>query len=348
MAKIKVNDIDNFLKNPPARFRAALIYGPDGGRVRLVARKIAQKIARDDAKDQDPFNSRSLSAEHLISEPASLTREAGNLSLGGGRVVVRVSQTGERCVKAVEQFLAADNILGFVILEAGQLTPRSALRRLAEKENNIAAIACYADQPQDIARLVRQKLNQAQLDIAQDALGLFVQKLGADRAITESEIDKLILYMGSESKQISSQDVMAATGDMALIGFDDLVDGAGTGNIKQMTRAFDQLLSTGLSPIVILNVASRHFQRLRAVISEVAAGANAVQVISRLAPPVHFTRKDAFMRQCRIWDQNSLRGVLKTLWSANAAARHNSMAAETFCGQVLLQIARRAQRAAYK
>ena len=338
--KIKPNEMERFLDRPPKDLRAVLVYGPDAGGVRLYAEKFARKSAGD---QDDPFNLRSLSCEQVIADPALLTQEAGNLSLGGGRVIVRVSQTSERCVKAVEHLLGAENVLGLAVLDAGALTPRSALRRLAENAKNIAAIACYADQPRDIARLVQQRLKQARLNIDQEALGLFVQKLGADRAITESEIDKLILYMGEEETQITAQDVMAATGDMALIGFDDLADYAATGNIARMTRVFDQLLSAGLSPIVILNIVSRHFQRLRVVLSEIAAGTNPLQAIQRLAPPVHFTRKDVFMRQCRIWDQKNISRALAILWAANVATRSTGAAAGTLGGQALIQIARRAK-----
>ncbi len=341
MVKIKPGEMEKFLDKPPADLRAVLVYGPDSGRVRLYAEKFARKSAGD---NKDPFNLRNLSCEQLISDPALLTQEVSNLSLGGGRVIVRVSQTSERCVKAVEQLLAAKNTQGLAVLDAGALTPRSALRRLAESQNNIAAIACYADQPREIAQLVRQKMRQAQLRIDDDALSLFVQKLGADRAITESEIDKLILYMGENQTQITTKDVMAATGDMALIGFDDLAEHTASGNISRMTHTFDRLLSAGLSPIVILNVVNRHFQRLHIVLSEMAAGISSVQALQRLAPPLHFTRKDSFLRQCRIWDEKNIKRALMTLWNANVATRNSGAAAETLGGQALIQIARRAQK----
>ena len=172
--KIKPNEMERFLDRPSKDLRAVLVYGPDAGGVRLYAEKFARQKCRRSRRSR--LNLRSLSCEQVIADPALLTQEAGNLSLGGGRVVVRVSQTSERCVKAVEHLLGAENVLGLAVLDAGALTPRSALRRLAENEKNIAAIACYADQPRDIARLVQQRLKQARLNIDQEALGLFCSK----------------------------------------------------------------------------------------------------------------------------------------------------------------------------
>ncbi len=338
--KIKPYEIEKFLTRIPSTTRALVLFGPDEGAVRLNAERAVKNILGENA---DPFNLRSLSAKECASEPALLAREAGNLSLGGGRVVVRVRAAVDNCTKALEQFLAAENAQGLVVMDSGNLTPRSSLRALAEKNKQVAALACYADDPQKIAALIQKRLKEAALAIERDALITLTQRLGSDRAVTENEIEKLILYMGS-AKKIQLEDVFAASGDMATMSLDGLADCAALGEIKSALRHFDKLIAAGYQPIVILNHLSRHFQKLRWVLNEKDGRGDLTQNIARLSPPIHFSRKEKFLRQCRIWNLKQTAHALELLWRTNKGLRGQSPA--SLCSHALLSIGQRAQKLA--
>lgn len=338
--KIKPYETEKFLGTlADSSYKAVLIFGPDGGGVRLTAEKTVKNILKNNT---DPFNLRSLSAALVASDAALLTQNAGNLSLGGGRVVVKVRGAGDNCTKALTHFLAAENVEGIVVIDAGNLTPRSTLRKLAEKEKNVAALACYADNPQQIASLIQNKLKAAGLNIERDGLITFTQRLGSDRAITENEIEKLILYMGS-TKTVRLEDVLLATGDMAALGLDDLADCVGLGEMTGVVRRFDWLISSGLYPVGILNNLSNHFQKLRFVL---AFEGDIINGIQKLIPPLHFSRKDKFIRQCRVWNLTQTSKALQILWDSNIKLRTNSSIA--VCSQTLLSLALRAQKLSAK
>ena len=76
-----------FLRRPDPAIRAILLYGPDAGLVRERADVLARSVCADLA---DPFRIADLNGAVLAADPARLADEAAQLSLIGGRRVVRV------------------------------------------------------------------------------------------------------------------------------------------------------------------------------------------------------------------------------------------------------------------
>ena len=95
-----------------------------------------------------------IAGDALKGDPARLADEFGAMSLMGGRRVIRVRPAGEESVAALENLAGAGAGDALIVLEGGNLTPRSGLRTLAETEANLAALPCYADNAEDLERLV--------------------------------------------------------------------------------------------------------------------------------------------------------------------------------------------------
>ena len=166
--------------------RAALFYGPDAGLVRERAEAIARSVCPD---LEDPFRVADLSTAVLTADPARLADEAAQLSLTGGRRVVRVPGAGDTLGKLFAEFLEKGPGDAFVIVEAGDLPSRSALRRAFEAARHGAAIGCYPDTPRDLAVVIRETLTEHQITASRDATLFLVEHLGGDRLLTRSELE---------------------------------------------------------------------------------------------------------------------------------------------------------------
>src|SRR5207237_769197 len=81
--------IDGFLRRPDPQIRAVLLFGPDAGLVRERADTLARAICPD---LHDPFRVADLTAAVLAADPARLADEAAQISLMGGRRVVRLRE----------------------------------------------------------------------------------------------------------------------------------------------------------------------------------------------------------------------------------------------------------------
>ena len=85
--KIAAGQIDGFLHRPDPQIRAVLLYGPDAGLVRERADTLAKTICPE---LHDPFRVAELTGAVLAADPARLVDEAAQISLMGGRRVVRL------------------------------------------------------------------------------------------------------------------------------------------------------------------------------------------------------------------------------------------------------------------
>ena len=196
MTALKGRAIKAFLQKPDPGAAAILVYGPDAGLVRERAGLLARRIVDDLS---DPFNAIELTDADLKDEPARLADEIAALSFAGGeRVGVAfgghglprtgsnpcVLQEGEASAKAVETLLkgldaGAIKPNGLVVIEGGDLSPRSGLRKMFEKAKCAVALPCYADAPADVRDLAKELARHEGLRIDEDALDLFVFEQGA-------------------------------------------------------------------------------------------------------------------------------------------------------------------------
>src|SRR5215470_7463371 len=102
MVQVPTARIAAFLDRLDPLIRAVLFHGPDAGLVRERADRVARSVCRELA---DPFRVAELSGQILADDPARLADEAAQLSLVGGRRVVRVRGTGDGLAKLFASFL---------------------------------------------------------------------------------------------------------------------------------------------------------------------------------------------------------------------------------------------------
>ena len=333
--EIKSHLADRFVARPPADLVAALLYGPDQGMVHERASALARSVVPD---LNDPFRVAELDEAVLDADPARLWDEAAALSMIGGRRVVRVRGAGNGLAKAFDLFLSEPKGDALIVVEAGELAKSAALRRVFDEADNAAAIACYPDRENDLEDIVRAALKEKGLSIDPDALDYAVSRLGSDRGVTRSELEKLALYAMGE-KTVTSAHVAAVMGDESELRMDETFDAAGEGEYARLDVSLSRLWAAGTSPVAVLRQAMSHFQRLLLVRVESDEGKNAALAMKKLRPPVHFSREQSFRAQAVRWTGAKLEEALNHLYEAEALVKTTAVPGEAACGRALLSVA---------
>lgn len=330
--------IEAFLKAPDRQ--AVLLFGPDVG---LVKERLDQLTRQVIPTAKDPFRLIDLTMAMLKDDPARLADEMAAIAMLGGKRVVRIRDAGDGLAAPLQSWL--DHPLGdaLLLIEAGELTPRSSLRKLAETHDRVAAIACYADDDSALQGVVSQSLRAHGLTAEPDAQAWLVDHLGGDRLQTRSEIDKLSLYMGA-NRRVSLADAAAVTGDSAALSQDDLAMAASEGDQAGAQRVLYRLLSEGISPVTILRGLQRHFTRLHLAVSHVRDGKNPDSAIAALRPPPHFRVAGRMKQQISRWPGEKLAIALDLLLQAELDCKTTGLPSAEICGRAILQIARAADR----
>jgi DNA polymerase-3 subunit delta len=333
--KLSWKEIEPFVKRPDARARAILIYGPDDGLMRERSGTIGKTIVAD---LNDPFNVAVLSSETLSGDPARLADEAMAMSMIGGARLIRIEGASDKLTVLLKEYLASPSHENLVIVETGELGPRSSLRLLFEKAPNAAAIPCYVEDERAVMGLIREIVSADGMTIQNDACAWLSQNISGDRRRARGEVEKLILYMGAQ-KNIKLDDVMAACGEAGDQSLDDLIYCMGAGKTDAALRAYTKLIGEGVAMITILRSLQNHFRRLhyiRAVMEE--EGASADEAMKKLQPPIFFKNTDPFKAQLRKWSDDKLLAILTRLSAVEAQTKQTGAPAETLGAQVILSL----------
>jgi DNA polymerase-3 subunit delta len=333
--KLPAGRVAAFLRRPDPETRAVLFHGPDAGLVRERADAVARTICPD---PRDPFRVAELSAAALAADPARLADEAAQLSLMGGRRVVRVREAGDALAPLCRRFLAETPGDALVVVEAGDLPARSALRRVFDEASDAVAIGCYPDSARDLAAVVRETCAARDIAISRDAVEFLVAHLGGDRLLTRAELEKLTLYAG-DGGRIGLDDARAVIADSAALSLDDALLAAAEGDASALDRALARVFQEGESPVTVIRALLRHLQRLHLMASRVAAGGSVEEVMRGARPPIFFKEQDSYRRQLRRWNEKRLRDALDLVAEAEFRMKQTGARAETICREALFAIA---------
>jgi DNA polymerase-3 subunit delta len=338
--EVKSNASEKFVARIPPTVVAVLVFGPDQGLVRERAATAAKTVVADLS---DPFRVAELDESVIDSDPARLWDEAAALSMTGGRRVVRVRGANNGLAQTFERFLAEPPGDALIVVEAGELAKSGALRRVFEGADNAAAVPCYPDDARALEDLVRNQLKSDGLGIEEGALHFAVSRLGSDRGITRSELEKLALYAMGE-RSVSEAHVAAVLGDESELRMDDAFDAAGEGEYSRLDRRLEQLWAAGIQPVAVLRQAMGHFQRLLALRAEADEGGNIIAAIKKSRPPVHFSRERSLQSQTSRWSVAQLEQALTLLYEGEALVKTTGVPGEAACGRALLSVAALAGR----
>jgi DNA polymerase III subunit delta len=341
MVAVKAHQAQAFLSAADQRHRVVLFFGSDAGLVAERAQIFAKAAA---GRFNPPGELLRLDETDLDSEADRLTVELGTVPMFGGPKIVRVT-AGRKINAAMLRPLLETPIEGMLIVEAANLKPDDSLRSLFEKSATAAAVACYSDGAQDLEGLIREVLREAKLTITPNARELLVGRLGADRALSRGEIEKLALFAQGK-QEIDVEDVEAVVGDVSELALERVYNAAASGQTGRALAECVRAVSSGESAQAIIAATQWHFQRLHRVRAATERGVSLEDALRQMRPPMHFKQKDQFSAQCRIWTADRLNLALGRISAAAKAARISSALEDTLAERLMLGLAELARAGA--
>jgi len=332
--KIAAKQADAFVLTVPDTIYAILIYGPDSGLVRERAGKAVKAIA---GATVDPFNVVEFAQTALRDDPSRITDEACTISITGTRRVIRIRDATDAITAAASHAIDAKGG-ALIIVEGGELSPRSKLRALFEKSDHAAAIPCYMDEGNSLKAWVRETLLEENLSTNSDVISWIASNLGADRMVSRMELEKLKLYVSGQ-KAVTLEDAQSIIGDAAVLAIDDIIYAAAGGDLPSLTISLSRAHLENIPPISILRSANRHFTRLEQTSGHISKGLSAEQAIKKLRPPIFFKREAAFRHQLQKWRPQLLSRARESLIKAEIECKKNNAPAPNICDRVLMKLA---------
>jgi DNA polymerase-3 subunit delta len=263
---------------------------------------------------------------------------------------VRVRLSSEKAsidklvAEALGEHAAGDyNPDAFLLVEAGALGRDSALRKTAEKATAAACIACYEDEPGDVARLVREALAKDKLSLTAEAMDLFVSRLPHERGVVRAEIERLALFLGPGSgKTVGPEALEPYLGVEPEASLSEAASDAFGGRSAPAQAGLRRAFGEGEAGAAAVRATGTHLARLRRALTLVRSGADMKEAAK--AAGVFWKQEREFLRQARAWSLKDLDLVQPDVLQADRACKQAGSQDLLIAERLLLSIAQRGRR----
>lgn len=333
--KIAPADSDRFLQRIDDGTKAVLLYGPNQT---LLQQRQQQAVKSLLPGGDDGFNLVTITPEQLKQTSSLLADELSTMSFFGGRKVIIFKDAEDKHAPTITSALELAGEHKLIVL-AGELTPRSALRLWGEGAAGVGTIACYDFDLRDISRILNAQAQEKQARIEREASEMLVQLLGTQAELISSTLDKLIAYAGTTPAVITAEMVRASCVDQVEATADDIIQHVMDGELRGVQRHIGSYYAAGESSVALLRMLQNYLYRLKTAQVSMANGNNPEQALNQLKPPVFFKQKQSFMRHLQRWQMSRLDQGLKALMETEAACKQTGSADELLVRQLLLQMA---------
>jgi len=331
--------IESFSKKPDNGIKAVLLYGPDAGLVATRSKEMHVAVVDDLS---DPFRTVQFTFSDIKDDPARLADEINAMSLLGGRRFIRVVDAPASMPEEIGDAILSSKSDTLVVIEAGELVPTSSLRKFFEKEPEVVALPCYQDDAGTVRRVAEQKLRASGYSYDGDAIAHLTNSFAGDRLVIESEVSKLITYMG-DNKNITLDDVKNCVGDNAESSLDVLCMAVASRDLAQIEKNLNRILVEGIGAIAPIRSIMRYFFRLQQVRAAINDGMNEQMAIANLRPPIFFKQVDIFKSHLKIWNTGAIENMLVALVKLEAECKQTGSPAELLLSRFLCVVIARKQ-----
>ncbi len=283
-----------------------LLFGPEEYLLRQAILALKAKAISHDAR---AFNLVECSARTVTA--ARIVHEANSFPLMFGRRLVLVTDLEELAAADQEElasYVVAPQEKTILALVASGLDRRTSFyKRLAER-------ACIVEfqklKGAALERWADSFLSRRGYRIGAAALRKLLDLAGSDLLSLENEIEKLILYSGSEKQiQDGTVDLLVRASRQHTIF--ELTSALGRRDQKAALRLLGNLLEAGEPPLVIVSMMARHFRQVL-IAKELLAEGRQPREIGRAAQVPDFVLQE-FLKQVQSLDLDLARRMFQRL-----------------------------------
>lgn len=311
--KIASYKIDEFIASPPANIKAVLLYGPDLGLISLRAKKLEKLVL---SNSDESFNKADINFSKLKENQAIFFDEVYSMSLIGGQKLIKLRDVQAKPsseLTALIDFAKDYEGDNFVILTSFDLKPTSPLRKIFEKEKHLASLPCYKDDAQSIKQVIKSTLSIAGYNFNNDVVEYLSSNFSGDRMIIVSELEKLMIYVGS-NKQITLDDAINSIGNANELSLSNLCNAVASQNSILIEKNLQIALNESTFAVVIIRACLNYFVKLHKIKAEsLATKIPTDKIVESIKPPIFFKQLPVLKSHARKWQISSLNKTISAL-----------------------------------
>tara|TARA_A100001015_G_scaffold39397_1_gene43283 strand:- start:34 stop:1029 length:996 start_codon:yes stop_codon:yes gene_type:complete len=202
------------------------------------------------------------------------------------------------------------NINGVVIvIDAGLLEKKSKLRKLFEKEKDLACIATYPDTNEILSNLALTFFKKIDVSISRQNVNLIVDKCGGDRLNLENELEKIKFYL-IEKKSISTEEILKLINLSENHTFYELIDHCLAKNKNKTINILNENSFSNEDCIIILRTFLFKAKKILGLSIEYEKNKDINKTINSAKPPIFWKEKDIIKSQLNKWNPEKIKELI--------------------------------------
>ncbi|WP_136683384.1 DNA polymerase III subunit delta [Falsirhodobacter xinxiangensis] len=318
---LKGIEATRYFAKPDSSKAGLLIFGADTMRVALRRQEVIAALVGPEGEAEMRLTR--LPAADLRRDPAALIdgmRAQGFFP--GPRVVFLEDATDAHAptvTEAMKDWRPGD---AQVVVTAGSLTAKSALRKIFEAHPAAFAVGLYDDPPS--REEIEDTLRRAGLNADAAAMtDLTALARSLDPGDFRQTVEKIALYKFRDPSPLTVAEIAALAPASIEAEVDDILHAAAEHRAAEIAPLLRRLEGQGVNPVSLCIGALRHFRALHLAASD-PGGPSAG--IARMRPPIFGPRRDRMQKQAAAWGMHRLESALALLVETDLTLRSSTRA----------------------
>lgn len=264
--KISTYQIENYIKNIASqKIAGCLIYGQDQSLIDHYWQKISRKIVDD---INDPFLVVNINKDKIKDNPSIIIDEYYSIAMMGGRKLIIIDSSTSEVAQSLKIIFDDNDFVektnNFLLIIANDLEKFNKLRKICEANKSFAAIACYQESQQNVAKYIIEKFNNISLPHNPEIINLIYEKANGNRNLIDLEVKKLDLYFDDNfnKKDISIDLISSIITDQSSASIDEFIQLFCQKDYITQIKNFKKLVANNHNNIMIIRFLINYLTKL--------------------------------------------------------------------------------------
>ena len=305
---LKTNELD--------KFNNFLLYGENEGHKEEILKIIIDKkknIFKYDEKD-------------ILRDKNKFYDSISTQSFFESSKVIIINNSSEKLLEVLEVVTDRNYSDIKLVVISGMLEKKSKLRNYFEKNEDVACIAFYQDNPQNLLSIANFFFREKKIKVSQEILNKIVNKANGDRKNLKNELEKIQSY-SLNKKQITSEVIDKLTNMNENNNVSELIDNCLAKNDKKLNFLINENNFIFEDTILIIRTFLIKAKRLLKLKKELELNKNIEETILKSKPPIFWKDKELVKLQLKNWSVNQIEQLIIDINNTELLIKKNSQKA---------------------
>ena len=280
-----------------------LLYGDNQGYKNEIIQKICEK------KKSQKF---SYYETEILNNPNNFYDTVLTRSFFENEKIIIIKKSSDKIKKIIDEIIEKKIEEIMIIIDAEELTKKSKLRNMFEKETKLVCVPFYSDNSKSLNIILMNFLKEKKISISREIINLLIERSNGSREHLKKELEKIESFLLNK-KTLSFEEAQQLTNLSINYHFSELVDHCLAKNKIKLNKIINENNFSNEDVIAIIRVFLTKAKRLYKLKKNCQQNNNVEKAISEFKPPIFWKDRDIIKQQIKNWSEEKIQILLSEI-----------------------------------